>query len=313
LLGQLAGDSLGGLVEFRTEESIRNDYPTGLRDLQDGGHWHTLAGQSTDDSEMALMLARTLAHEGRYDPASVLAAYRHWYASRPFDAGLATGRALAGIGPDPDTQANGSLMRASPLGIFAVGRSDLAADLARQDSRLTHPSPVCQDACAAFVAAIAHAIARGSDREAAYASAMAEASRPGVQVAVREVLQEAWSAPPPVYDDWSQGWVLIALRNAFWQLLHAESLEEGVMDTVRRGGDTDTNGAIAGALLGAVHGRNAVPVRWQSALLSCRPLLGTPTHHPRPPEFWPVDALGLAEALLAIGSELEYKPTGEAC
>jgi hypothetical protein len=97
------------------------------------------------------------------------------------------------------------------------------------------------------------------------------------------------------------GWVLIALQNAFYQLLHAPSLEEGVVDTVMRGGDTDTTGAIAGALLGAAWGRPAVPVRWVRALLSCRPLPGTPTAHPTPEAFWPVDALELAEALLVAG------------
>ena len=30
------------------------------------------------------------------------------------------------------------------------------------------------------------------------------------------------------------GWILIALQNAFYQLLHAPSLEEGVVDTVMR-------------------------------------------------------------------------------
>jgi ADP-ribosylglycohydrolase len=99
------------------------------------------------------------------------------------------------------------------------------------------------------------------------------------------------------------GWVLTALQNAFWQLLHAPSLEAGVIDTVSRGGDTDTTAAIAGALLGAVHGRDAVPDRWRRAVLTCRPLPGTATRHPRPMEFWPVDALELAEALLAAGRD----------
>ena len=74
-----------------------------------------------------------------------------------------------------------------------------------------------------------------------------------------------------------------------------------MVDTVMHGGDTDTNAAIAGALLGAVHGRRGVPDRWVRTLLCCRPLPGTPTHHPQPPEFWPVDALQLAEALLWAG------------
>ena len=68
LLGQLAGDSLGGLVEFRSPEEIRRNYPKGVRELADGGTWNTIAGQPTDDSEMALSLARMLADQGRYDP-----------------------------------------------------------------------------------------------------------------------------------------------------------------------------------------------------------------------------------------------------
>jgi len=56
--------------------------------------------------------------------------------------------------------------------------------------------------------------------------------------------------------------MLLALQNAFYQLLHASSLERGVVDTVRAGGDTDTNAAIAGALLGAVHGRDVIPQQW---------------------------------------------------
>ena len=54
--------------------------------------------------------------------------------------------------------------------------------------------------------------------------------------------------PPSDYVD-HQGWVLIAFHNALWQLFHASSLEEGVVDTIMRGGDTDTNAAICGALL----------------------------------------------------------------
>lgn len=38
-------------------------------------------------------------------------------------------------------------------------------------------------------------------------------------------------------------WVLTAFRNALWQLLHATNLEEAVVDTVMRGGDTDTKKA----------------------------------------------------------------------
>jgi len=58
LLCQLAGDALGSLVEFQSPDEIRRGYPDGVRELADGGTWNTIAGQPTDDSEMALILAR---------------------------------------------------------------------------------------------------------------------------------------------------------------------------------------------------------------------------------------------------------------
>jgi ADP-ribosylglycohydrolase len=310
LLGQFAGDSLGGLVEFCSVESIRERYPDGVRDLADGGTWHNLAGQLTDDSEMALMLARSLVHRGRHDPAAVLDAYCHWWPDA-FDHG---GTLRAAIGPavglppadrlasvertaNAASQSNGSLMRISPLGVWGAFGTG-AAEAARADSRLTHPNPACVDACAALVAAIAHAVRHGDGPEAAHAAAVAEAR----ESAVRAALEAARQTPPADYVA-NMGWVLTALQNAFWQLLHAPSLEAGVIDTVSRGGDTDTTAAIAGALLGAVHGRDAVPDRWRRAVLTCRPLPGTATRHPRPMEFWPVDALELAEALLAAGRD----------
>jgi ADP-ribosyl-[dinitrogen reductase] hydrolase len=94
---------------------------------------------------------------------------------------------------------------------------------------------------------------------------------------------------------------------ALWQLLHASTLEEGVIDTVMRG-DTDTNGAIAGALLGAVHGRKAIPAQWVDKLLNCRPAAGRPNlRHPRPECFWPVDALHIARCLVAGGELDEFE------
>ena len=64
LMGQLVGDSLGSLVEFLTSSEIKELYPKGVTELQDGGTWNTIAGQPTDDSEMALVLARTLIRRG---------------------------------------------------------------------------------------------------------------------------------------------------------------------------------------------------------------------------------------------------------
>lgn len=94
---------------------------------------------------------------------------------------------------------------------------------------------------------------------------------------------------------------MVALQNAFHRLLRAATFQSGLQATVEAGGDTDTNGAIAGALLGAVHGREAIPPTWRRAVLTCRPLAEAGALRPRPREFWPIDALELAENLVLAG------------
>ena len=39
LLGQLAGDAQGSLVEFQSPDEIRRSFPDGVRELADGGTW----------------------------------------------------------------------------------------------------------------------------------------------------------------------------------------------------------------------------------------------------------------------------------
>ncbi|MBV5328994.1 MAG: ADP-ribosylglycohydrolase family protein [Chlorobium sp.] len=95
------------------------------------------------------------------------------------------------------------------------------------------------------------------------------------------------------------GRVLIAFHDALWQLLHAPSLEEAIVDTVARGGDTDTNAAICGALLRAIYGIDEAPLRWKVPVLQCCPEVGSPrVLRPRPECFWPGDALSLAAQFL---------------
>jgi ADP-ribosylglycohydrolase/fructose-1,6-bisphosphatase/inositol monophosphatase family enzyme len=299
LLGQFVGDSLGSLVEFAPASEIRARYGDGPRLLDDGGCWETIAGQPTDDSEMALALARSMTSGGRYDAAAAMAAYRAWHDSAPFDVGHTTEAAILGA-PRHDSQANGSLMRAAPLGILAHALPAAeAAALAATDGVLTHPNPVCRDATAAYVVALAHAIGEGLGPSAAYEAALRWAREASAEPPVIEALDLAAVSAPACEGD-SQGWVLIALQNAFYELLHAATLEAGVVTTVQRGGDTDTNAAVAGALLGAVHGRTAVPFQWRQMVMSCH------THpsgarRPRPAAYWPADVLEVAERLLWLG------------
>ena len=299
LLGQVAGDSLGSLVEFKSPAEIRQMYPEGVRELADGGTFNTLAGQPTDDSEMALLLARSLADKGTFIGGEVLRQYRFWLESKPFDCGLTTSGALRGE-MNPDSQANGALMRVSPIGVFGVNFSlEQVAQWAEADAALTHPNKICQQVNALYAMAITTAIREDDSPQDLYQMMLGWATDRKVDSSVLAVMEKAASQPPQDFMK-QMGWVLIAFQNALYQMLHAESLEAGVIDTVMRGGDTDTNAAIAGALLGAIYGREAVPEQWQKAVLNCQPLFGREgVHYPRPRCFWPVDVLELAGKLVA--------------
>ncbi len=294
----MAGDSLGAQVEFQSAAAIRSAPPHRVRELTGGGPHRIIPGQLTDDSEMALALARVLIDHGAYDADQARAAYVAWINSGPCDYGGTTMRGLQGT-LDQASQANGALMRISPLGIFGAGRDPReVAAWARQDAAVTHPHPVCRAASALWSVAIARAVATGCTAGELYNWMLEWAEGPeGHPVLARTIRDAAW-APPPDFMRY-QGWVVLAVRNAVWQLLHGRTLEEGVVDTVMRGGDTDTNAAICGALLGAVHGEQAVPDRWRRTLAACRPAAGVEgVAFPRPECFWPAGAMDLPEALL---------------
>jgi len=303
LLGQLAGDALGSAVEFRSAAEIARSHPGGVTRLTDGGTWNLIAGQPTDDSEMALALARAIASSGAFDPATVAQAYVRWAQSGPFDMGTTTRAGIAALAEGrqarSDSQSNGALMRVSPIGILAAGDPALAAGLAAEDARLTHPHPVCQAASAAFAAAIAAGVAGGTAEEMCAAAGLHAGDGDGAEL-VRERLARARRHEPEDFER-QMGWVLTAFQNAFHHLMRGTQVAEAVCVTVARGGDTDTNAAICGALLGACQGRAAIPLQWRNAVLSCRPAQARGIHHPRPQEYWPDDALELAEALLASG------------
>jgi len=312
LVGQLVGDALGSLVEFQTAHQIARSYPDGVRELRDGGTWNTIAGQPTDDGEMALSLARSLVEQDAFELEHVAQQYASWLASEPFDRGNTISRALvAGLAAmragesvadacrsaaNVDSQANGALMRISPLAIFGAANADLAS-WARADAELTHPHPVCLDANEVFVVAIAAAL-EGAEPTEVYRVAAERAAA----TSVRGTLEAGRREPPEGSDGSKAGWVLIALQGAFFELLHAPSFEDALLATIARGGDTDTTAAITGALYGAAVGVDAIPQRYRDTLTACEPRSGDPrVRRPRPERYWPTDVLELADRLLGAG------------
>src|SRR5207249_2640436 len=58
------------------------------------------------------------------------------------------------------------------------------------------------------------------------------------------------------------GYVVHCVEIAFWFATHDRGLEDSLTYLANAGGDTDTNAAVAGALLGARYGESGIPPRW---------------------------------------------------
>jgi ADP-ribosylglycohydrolase len=55
---------------------------------------------------------------------------------------------------------------------------------------------------------------------------------------------------------------LTCMTIALWFAHHEPLLERGLVSIANAGGDTDTNAAVAGGLMGARDGARAIPARW---------------------------------------------------
>jgi ADP-ribosyl-[dinitrogen reductase] hydrolase len=96
LLGAFIGDASGATLEFLDRKPSAEDVERALS-MVGGGCWRVAPGQITDDGELALCLARSLAGAQAVDRDKVAEAYVDWFNSGPFDCGNATNRRMAVI------------------------------------------------------------------------------------------------------------------------------------------------------------------------------------------------------------------------
>ncbi|MEW5314729.1 MAG: hypothetical protein WDW38_006201 [Sanguina aurantia] len=301
-----------------------------------GGAFNVAAGQLTDDSELAISLLRGLVGVRPQDgfPAEAVARkYNTWMdADYPFDVGGTCRAAFSNASCAADmcnnalanqaeyvarwnsgAAANGGLMRIAPLAIWAHARTTNAEliALAKQDALLSHPSEVCQDANAVYCVAIAALLKSGraggsSTQERAATAIRAVDSVIGV---MDEVIQR-W------YRDSSTltlgeivvthliGHLKHAFLLAFYFLRRGTAYDVAIVETCRKLGDSDTNAAIVGALLGALHGSSGIPQHMSRPVLAfdCaahNPQL-TGRGHRRPATYRTKDAMALLPSLLGV-------------
>jgi ADP-ribosyl-[dinitrogen reductase] hydrolase len=273
LLGIACGDALGGPVEFQTREQIRAAHPNGLRDFIGGGWLHLEPGEITDDTQMTLALARSLANGGPLDMEDVGARFIEWYRSKPKDIGNTTRAALKLLdeGESWDrtgkramrearsAAGNGSVMRCAPVALRFRQDPEALVRASIDTARITHADLRCTAGAVAINQAIACLLMGGSTDDA-LESAVAGIHEPETVAAVRR----APSLTEP--DVPCGGFVLDTVTAAFWALCNHDSLEETIVAAVALGGDADTTGAVAGALAGARYRVKAIPARWLERL-----------------------------------------------
>ncbi|KAF8230780.1 ADP-ribosylglycohydrolase [Tricholoma matsutake] len=177
-------DALGGPAEFHE----RFSFPL-VTTMKPNKNFDLRPGVWTDDTSTTLCLARSLATytapfstaKGGFDERDQLDAYVNWESNgilsatgSCFDIGNTISHALHIYKDNPPTQnsaeqalqricetlssencaGNGSLMRVLPVGLAYWRDGEVAKEYARRSSMTTHPTLMCQEACAAWTGTI---------------------------------------------------------------------------------------------------------------------------------------------------------------
>jgi ADP-ribosyl-[dinitrogen reductase] hydrolase len=238
----------------------------------------------------------------------------------------------------PNSQSNGSLMRISPLALFGHKLSDEELlKCAEREISLTHSHPVSVLTSQVYLLLLVQLIRSGGDRMGSFhhardwlqslvANESTDAARKaavrtvaqwmdaaaqldvsvsssapkGKSKAMRDASAEFFGIPDKI------GWCKVAFSAALKCLLgtYSDSADDSYKSALRwvlaGGGDTDTNAAIVGAVMGAAVGFQQLPPDWVDAVLKSNCKLGS---RMRPARFNPSNVLDLVPALLWVAPE----------
>ncbi len=272
LVGLAVGDAVGTTVEFRPRGSFEP-----LKDMIGGGPFNLRPGQWTDDTSMALCLAKSLAETDGFDPRDQMERYCRWmetgYLSSTgtcFDIGNTvasalrryqkTGEPFSGS-TDPRSAGNGSIMRLAPVPMKFYSDMDQAESMAGQSSRTTHGAMECIDACRLLARMLVRALSGQSKEEMLLADRDSfQGSRKITAIARGDYLEKDEAEVQ------GAGYVVQSLEAALWCFARSSSFRDAVLRSANLGDDADTTAAVCGQLAGAYYGLDCIPPHWAEKL-----------------------------------------------
>lgn len=266
MVGAAAGDALGMPLEFGPPR--RGDYR--VAEMRPG---RLPAGTFTDDTEMGLALATSLAEGRGFRAEDVARRWIAWMEADPPDIGgqtqamlsrqrqaLARG-ALSVLDPTTPSAGNGSIMRCFPVPLAYSEHLAECLRVIRAQGVITHPAQDCAAGCA-FMGAFIWQALHGASRSDALAEAFAAAD--DMTPAFRRLLEAAPERSAAELRN--SGWVCHTLETALWALATTSDYEGAVVAAANLGNDADTAACVVGAMAGALYGLEGIPARWRGAL-----------------------------------------------
>ena len=272
LIGLAVGDALGATNEFTPT-------PQKMTDIVGGGMYNLKAGEGTDDTAMTVILAKSLISYNGFCADHVAATFLEWIDSKLEDDNLpcigigsttinslervrAHGYPYAG---DLTSIGNGSLMRLAPVSLMYHGDVFESIFFAMEQSRITHTSQECLDACKLLTVYIDHAL-EGISKNIILSRIPVFNEVPLVENIAKI---EAGSFKRLTTDDLKNpsSFVATILEIALWAFHKFDTFEEGMIELANLSGDSDTNCAVYGQLAGAYYGFDAIPSRWVDKLV----------------------------------------------
>src|SRR5437870_11735460 len=229
---------------------------------------------------MTLDLAESLLAQGDFDATDVAARGVRWMnadgrgigsttrhalrlieqGSEPFEAGR-----LARAANPHGSAGNGAVMRCIPVALRYHDNVEKLVRVSTQQAAITHADERCTWGAAAINLA-ARELLHGNQYflEEVLHRLQGAAPRALIEAIGRVAWEQESDLPLAVVGE--AGYVVHCVEIAFWCALHRPSLEEALISLAEAGGDTDTNAAVAGALLGARDGEACLPPRWLDQL-----------------------------------------------